>query len=62
VCYAVWEDGEISLREYRYPLIDAIREIHNMPVSQETQDGLIAVLKTGVLHTRQYANTAEIGS
>ena len=61
-CYAVWEDGEISLREYRYPLIDTIREIHNMPVSQETQDGLIAVLKTGVLPTRQYAKTAGIGS
>lgn len=59
-CYAVWEDGEISLREYQYPLIDTIREIRKMPVSQEAQDELIAVLETGVLPAQQYAKTAEI--
>lgn len=54
-CYAVWEDGEISLREYQYPLVDTIREIHKMPISQDDQDGLIAVLETGALPSQLYA-------
>ncbi len=53
-CYAVWEDGEISLKEYEYPLADTVEGIRGMPVSQDVRDGLIAVLKTGTLPTRQY--------
>jgi len=53
-CYAVWEDGEISLKEYPYPLADTIDEIRAMPISQDAQDGLIAVLQTGALPTRRY--------
>ena len=52
VCYAIWQDGQISLREYQYPLADTIDEIRNMPVSQDVQDGLIGVLKTGAPPTR----------
>jgi protein phosphatase len=48
-CYAVWEDGELSLKEYRYPLADTIRDIRQMPIPQGTRDGLIAVLETGGL-------------
>jgi protein phosphatase len=48
-CYAVWEDGEISLKEYKYPLFDAIREIRKMPISAEDQDALIAILEIGGL-------------
>lgn len=46
-CYAAWEDGVISLKEYEYPLADTIDEIRRMPISQDVQDGLIAALKTG---------------
>jgi len=48
-CYALWEDGEISLKEYTYPLIDTIREIRKMPISPDDQEALIAVLETGKL-------------
>lgn len=48
-CYAVWEDGKISLREYEYPLSATAGEIRAMPISQETQEALIAALETGDL-------------
>jgi len=53
-CYAVWENGAISLHEYQYPLADTVDEIRRMPVSQDVQDDLIATLKTGA-PPRQYA-------
>ncbi len=46
-CYALWEDGKISLKEYKYPLADTIREIRTMPIPPEDQEALIAVLETG---------------
>jgi putative phosphoesterase len=48
-CYAVWEDGRISLREYAYPVNQTIQQIRSMPVSVADQDSLIAVLRTGEL-------------
>jgi len=48
-CYAVWEDGCLSLREYKYPLVDTIRDIRQMTVSRGDQDALISLLETGVL-------------
>jgi len=57
-CYAIWQDGEISLREYPHPLADTIDEIRRMPVSQNTQDGLIGVLKTGALPTKLQPDAA----
>ncbi len=48
-CYAVWEDGKISLREYEYPLEETIRDIRAMPLSPQDQDALICVLRTGAL-------------
>lgn len=50
-CYAVWEDGEISLKEYEYPVETAIRGIHAMPIPAEDQDALIGLLSTGSLST-----------
>ncbi len=55
-CYALWEDGEISLKEYKYPLIDTIREIRKMPISPDDQEALIAVLETGKLPARDSRN------
>ena len=47
-CYALWEDGKISLKEYKYPLNDTIRDIRKMPISPDDQDTLVAVLETGM--------------
>lgn len=48
-CYAVWEDGKISLKEYRYPLEKTSRQIQQMPLAKTDIEELIAVLKTGGL-------------
>ena len=48
-CFAVWEDGHLSLKEYEYPIEDTIRQIRMMPITKEDQDALIVVLKTGFL-------------
>ncbi len=48
-CYAVWDDGRISLKEYEYPLGETIRGIREMPLDPRDQEALIAVLQTGNL-------------
>jgi putative phosphoesterase len=48
-CYAIWEDGKISLKEYKYPLQKAIRQIWRMPLAKQDIDELVAVLETGGL-------------
>jgi putative phosphoesterase len=47
-CYAVWEDGRLSLKEYEYPLQEVVDQIREMPISANSQDALIALLQTGV--------------
>jgi putative phosphoesterase len=61
-CYAIWQDGELSLKDYKYPVMETIREIRKMPISEDDQDGLIAVLETGSLPPRHYTKTAAVGS
>ena len=48
-CYAIWEDGDVSLKEYEYPIAETIRDIREMPITEEDQNALIAVLETGAL-------------
>jgi putative phosphoesterase len=48
-CYAVWEDGQFSLKEYVYPIEETIRQIREMPITPEDQEALVVVLKTGFL-------------
>lgn len=48
-CYAVWQDGRISLKEFEYPVAEAIRGIRNMPIPAEDQKALIGLLQTGSL-------------
>lgn len=57
-CYAVWQDGEICLKEYEYALTKTITDIYKMPISRDAQDGLIDVLETGVLPSRYYTKGA----
>jgi protein phosphatase len=46
-CYAVYEDGNFSLKEYEYPIQETEQDIRNMPISPQDQEALIAVLHTG---------------
>jgi len=48
-CYAIWQDGKVTLREYPYPIEETIRQIRKMPISAEDQKALIVVLETGFL-------------
>jgi putative phosphoesterase len=48
-CYAVWENGQASLRTYAYPLDETIRKIRLMPIAQNIQQDLINVLTCGGL-------------
>lgn len=48
-CYAVWEDGELSLRSYAYPLSRTVTKIREMPVAAKIQKALIEVLESGGL-------------
>lgn len=50
-CYAVWEDGKMSLKEYEYPIDVTIRGIRAMPIATDDQDALITVLRTGEVPT-----------
>jgi hypothetical protein len=56
VCYAIWEDGRISLREYAYPVEQTVQQIRMMPISADDQDGLIEVLETGALSASRSTN------
>jgi protein phosphatase len=47
-CYAIWEDGVITLKEYEYPLFETVRDIRKMPILPEDREALIALLETGV--------------
>jgi putative phosphoesterase len=48
-CYAVWENGQVSLRSYAYPIEKTINKIRLMPVSKKIQQDLITVLESGGL-------------
>jgi protein phosphatase len=48
-CYAVWEDGAISLKEYAYPIEETVHAIQQMPISKEDQEQLISVLMNGAI-------------
>jgi predicted phosphodiesterase len=60
-CYATWEDGEISLKEYNYPLKRTIRQLRQMPLSKQDIEQLIAVLKTGGLSVPAGYSPASVG-
>jgi predicted phosphodiesterase len=48
-CYAVWENGSVSLRSYSYPIERTARHIRAMPVSSEVQEFLVEVLRAGAV-------------
>lgn len=46
-CYAVWEDGHLSLHRYPYPVEETESLIQKMPVSTKVKTSLVHVLKMG---------------
>jgi protein phosphatase len=46
-CYAVWEDGGLSLGSRPYPVEETIEKILSLPVSPEIRGQLAAVLRSG---------------
>ena len=56
-CYAIWEDGQMSLKEYEYPVEETIRGIRAMPIAPDDQDALITVLRTGDMPARATAKS-----
>jgi putative phosphoesterase len=61
-CYALWEDGRISLKEYPYPVEETIRQIRMMPVSIGDQDALIEVLESGDLPSARRRDSSVLAS
>jgi protein phosphatase len=62
-CYAIWEDGVISLKEYAYRIEETMRDIRKMPLAEHDQDALIAVLETGALpESSARSSRAQAGS
>jgi protein phosphatase len=45
--YAVWEDGEITLRKVRYPVERTVAKIDELPLSAAIAQALRHVLETG---------------
>jgi putative phosphoesterase len=48
-CYAVWQDGQVSLRSYPYPIDNTVEKIRRMPIDGNIQKKLIRVLRFGGL-------------
>jgi protein phosphatase len=46
-CYAVWQDGEIELKQFPYPVQETAARIDAMPWPAEIRRDLITVLRTG---------------
>ena len=47
--YAVWEDGEIHLKQYSYPFEDTLSAIRSMPISEVAKQQLSTLITTGNL-------------
>lgn len=43
-CYAVWQDGQFSLKTYSYPLHETIRKIRALSFPAEVEEGLVSIL------------------
>jgi len=48
-CYAIWEDGTVTLKRYSYPVEFTVSAIQAMPVSTDIQESLIYLLRTGAV-------------
>jgi putative phosphoesterase len=46
-CYAIWEDGRLTLASTAYPFEQTIRKICQLPISAEVREDLASVLRNG---------------
>jgi protein phosphatase len=46
-CYAIWEDGQIELKSYSYPVEAAVAKVQDLPIPQTLRDELAEILRTG---------------
>ncbi len=46
-CYAVWEDGAITLKSYRYPVAETVRKVIALPIDIRIRRELAGVLESG---------------
>jgi protein phosphatase len=46
-CYALWEDGRLTLKSSRYEVEATVRKVLALPIEAETREALAAVLRTG---------------
>jgi predicted phosphodiesterase len=46
-CYAIWEDGRLTLASAIYPFEETIRKIRNLPVSVEVREDSAFMLRNG---------------
>ena len=45
--YAVWQDGNMELRAYEYPVEKTVEKILSLPVADEIKRDLVHILRTG---------------
>jgi len=48
-CYAVWEDGAFALKQFTYPVQQAVERIEHMPIPDAVRRDLVKVLRTGAV-------------
>ena len=46
-CYAVWQNGNLELKQFPYAVDSTVRKLDTMPVSSEVRHELATVLRTG---------------
>jgi putative phosphoesterase len=46
-CYAVWQDGSFSLKQFPYSVEKTVAKIRNLDLPREIQEDLITVLRIG---------------
>ena len=47
--YAVWQDGDMELKAYEYPVEKTVVKIRALPVADEVKRDLVHVLRTGMV-------------
>jgi putative phosphoesterase len=50
--YAIWQDGRIELKSYRYPLEETVARIRKLSLPDEIKSDLAGVLRTGCVQAR----------
>lgn len=50
--YAVWEDGQVSLRSYAYPVSAAVDKVESLGFPRDVTEDLAALLRTGAMPER----------